>query len=232
VVLVPPLARISPLPTRASPGATLDLAVTLPTNTAAPWVYILDPSGGVVSWALPEDQRVRWTVPGEGSYTIEITGNSGNGPRALARWRLVAGAPSPEAPSATVATLDALVGAVNDLRRQSGLAPLRRDPLLGEVAARRARELAAALVLAHGAEGDGPVERLAESAVSARRVAENLARAPSLTDAHARLCASPSHRVVLLDPALDAVGVGVALTPTGVYLVELFAQAPALRTGP
>lgn len=232
VALVPRLATVSPLVTAALPGSSLSASVALHTDVQRPTVYVLDPSGAVLSWPLPEDRTLRVPLPLEGTYAIEITGDTGDGARAWARWQVVAGAPTPARPEAPVGTADALVLAINDLRRRAGLGALRRDPLLGSVALGRARALAEALALSHGAEGSGPVEALASRAVYARRVAENLARAPSLAEAHARLCASPSHRAVLLDPNLDALGVGVARTATGIYLVELFAQAPALRGAP
>ena len=62
----------------------------------------------------------------------------------------------------------------------------------------------------------------------AERVAENLARAQSLTDAHARWMGSPSHRANVLDPALDALGVGVAAREGELFVVELFATHPTL----
>ncbi|MDB4931337.1 MAG: SCP-like extracellular protein, partial [Myxococcaceae bacterium] len=79
---------------------------------------------------------------------------------------------------------------------------------------------------------DGPIERLERAQVAAERVAENVARAASLTDAHARWMGSPSHRANVLDAALDAVGFGVAARAGEIYVVELFATHPTLRAGP
>ena len=76
-----------------------------------------------------------------------------------------------------------------------------------------------------------PGTDLAAAQVVAERVAENLARAQTLTDAHARWMGSPSHRANALDPALDALGIGVASRDGELYVVALFATHPALSAG-
>ena len=125
-----------------------------------------------------------------------------------------------------------LLGAINRERARAGAPPLRRDPLLDGVAAAHARNLAARGVIAHEpTPGDGPIERLVRANVRADRVAENLARAGTLTDAHARWMASPSHRANVLDPALDALGLGLAARDGEMYVVELFATHPTLSGG-
>jgi uncharacterized protein YkwD len=161
--------------------------------------------------------------------TLQVVATLGDGPIPLATWH-----PAPMARSPREALTDTrdLLGAINRERALAGSPALRRDPLLDGVASAHARHLAALGVIAHRpTPDDGPIERLERARVVAERVAENLARAQTLTDAHARWMGSPSHRANALDPALDALGLGVASRDGELYVVALFATHPALSDG-
>lgn len=162
--------------------------------------------------------------------TLQVIATLGDGPVPLATWH-----PAPVAPTPAETLTDGrdLLAAINRERARLGAPALRRDPLLDRVAVAHARNLAGRGVLAHRpTPEDGPVERLQRARVGAERVAENLARAQTLTDAHARWMASPSHRANVLDPALDTLGLGVATREGELYVVELFATHPTLSAGP
>ncbi len=162
--------------------------------------------------------------------TLQVIATLGDGPVPLATWHP---APTALAPAEMLTDGRDLLAAINRERSRLGASALRRDPLLDRVAAAHARNLASRGVLVHRpTPDDGPVERLARARVGAERVAENLARAQTLTDAHARWMASPSHRANVLDPALDTLGLGVATREGELYVVELFATHPTLSAGP
>ncbi len=57
--------------------------------------------------------------------------------------------------------------------------------------------------------GLGPDERLARAGIQTQRFYENVAMARTLEQAHAELWASPSHRMAMLDPEVNRVGIGV-----------------------
>lgn len=180
---------------------------------------------------LPFDARGEALLPVTLSpSTLQVLATLDDGPVPLATWH-----PAPTTLSPAERLLDGrdLLAAINRERARQGAGALRRDPLLDRIADAHARNLAARGVIAHRpTPDDGPVERLARARVGAERVAENLARAQTLTDAHARWMASPSHRANVLDPALDALGLGVATREGELYVVELFATHPTLSAGP
>ena len=231
VALVPHSAEVSPLDPAATPGSSRDYVFSLPEGTRAPSLVIALPSGGVdrMPVALDGPTTVRFTDHGE--YTLQLVVATDAGPTPLATWHVQVGAPQAAQPAPrTVSNPRDVLAAVNALRAQAGLAVLRADPLLTRVATEYAARLAARSEVAHGASaGDSPVARLAEAHVTAERVAENVARAPSLAAAHARLAASPSHRANLMDRYVDAAGVGTATAGDDVYLVELMATHPGLE---
>jgi len=206
----------------------------LTVRAALPWfvsdarLAVTDASGAVSVFAF--DAAASVSLPSTLSpATLQVVATLGDGPIPLATWH-----PAPSRPSARDALTDArdLLRAINRERALSGAPALRGDPLLDRVAAAHARNLAAREVIAHRpTPDDGPIERLERAQLRAERVAENLARAQTLTDAHARWMASPSHRANALDPALDALGIGVAARDGELYVVALFATHPALNAG-
>lgn len=206
----------------------LTIRAALPQFVSAPQLAVTDRDGAVTVFALDAAGSVTLPVAVVPA-TIQVIATLADGPIPLATWH-----PTPASPAARDVLTDArdLLGAINRERARAGAAPLRRDPLLDGVAAGHARNLAARGVIAHRpTPDDGPIERLERAHVVAERVAENLARAQTLTDAHARWMGSPSHRANVLDPALDALGVGVAARDGELYVVELFATHPTLTAG-
>ena len=169
---------------------------------------------GLVSLSL--DPRRRWT--------LQVLAETSSGPAPFATWAFGESPQRADNGDDALWSTRQVLGAINALRRSADVGALRRDPVLDDVAARHASTLARRGVLAHApSPDDTPVERLRAAGVSAPRVAENLARGRTLTEAHASLVRSPSHRANLLDGAVDTVGLGVARAGGEVYLVEVFA---------
>jgi uncharacterized protein YkwD len=220
--------RVVEVLTETAHGA-LTVRAALPQGATHPQLAVTDRDGAVTLLDFDDEASVLLPaalVPA----TLQVVATLGDGPVPLATWH-----PAPLARARRDTLVDArdLLGAINRERAAAGARPLRRDPLLDGVAAGHARTLAALGVVAHRpTPDDGPIERLERAQVTAERVAENIARAASLTDAHARWMASPSHRANVLDPALDAVGFGVAARGGELYVVEMFATHPTLHAGP
>jgi uncharacterized protein YkwD len=124
-----------------------------------------------------------------------------------------------------------LSGWIDAARRHVGVSSLRRDTALDQLAQDHARAMAARGQTAHDV-GDGPpAERLARAGGVARRLGENVARAPSLERAHRVLWDSPSHRGNIVDPSFDALGVGVVRAAGDVWVCELFASRLHIERG-
>jgi len=215
----------------SSQGATRSWRLLLPEGMDGAALLLTAPDGGVSRRALDAEGMVSVRFDRDGPWTLQVLANLPSGPVPVALWEEHVGAST--LPTTTVdasVTNDRhLTAAINRLRSARGLTTLRRDPLLDMVAMDHARRLAAEGVLAHTpTPGESPVDRLRGAGVSAERVAENLARARSLAVAHARIANSPGHRANLLDPEIDALGIGVVRTEGMTYLVELFALRPSL----
>lgn len=227
VALAPRVVEVTDAPARdglrawriARPDGATDLALIAVSQRGAVLRARAD-EAGVASLAI---------TPGE-AWTLQAVATFSWGPSPVATWVEgdVLRAPDRDDRFDSWGPRQ-VYAAVNAMRRDAGVAPLRRDPLLDEIATRHARHLATRGVIAHApVEGVTPVERLREAGVTAERVAENLARGRTLAEAHQRLARSPSHRANLLDAELDAMGFGVARREGVIYLVELFAARPSL----
>lgn len=229
LALVPRLAGVAPVVTQMARGTVANVAIDLPQALRAPTLSIGAPDGSVTTRTLASPLSLRFETAGE--HTLQVSADGPEGPQTWALWHIAVGAaPAPAAGAQTpLSSARALVAAINELRRARGQTALRSDPLLASVASRYAAMLASSGAVAHALDAeDSPVERLRRAHLHADRVAENAVRAASLEDAHARLIASPTHRANVLDASIDAVGVGVATSELGVYLVELFARHPTL----
>ena len=99
---------------------------------------------------------------------------------------------------------------LNEERAANGLAPLRADPELAEVARAHSRDRFARGYFSHVTpEGKDPFDRLRQAKVGFRAAGENLALAPTLPQAHKGLMNSPGHRANILRPAFGRVGIGI-----------------------
>jgi uncharacterized protein YkwD len=111
-------------------------------------------------------------------------------------------------PAAQAATLLRLL---NSVRRTHGLAALRPEAQLTQVAQAHSQDMRQHALFAHCVADHGTVlARLQASGVQPLAVAENLAVAPSATAAMQQWMQSPAHLAALLHPAANALGVGVA----------------------
>ena len=99
---------------------------------------------------------------------------------------------------------------VNRERAAAGLAPLKADLELTEVARRHSADMFARGYFSHYTpDGKDPFERMREANVNFRTAGENLALAPTLQIAHTGLMNSPGHRANILRPQFGRVGIGI-----------------------
>ena len=138
----------------------------------------------------------------------------------LAALALPAGGPRRAAAAPAALTSEALAEQVlqllNGERVAAGLAPLHSDATAMSVAQARARDMAEGDYLAHaGPSGVDALALLARAGVDYQVAGENIGRSNYDSDAvggviHRSWMASAGHRANMLDPAFQAVGIGVA----------------------
>jgi len=116
-----------------------------------------------------------------------------------------------------------LLALMNLERKRAGVPPLTVDPRLVEVARAHSREMLALGYFEHVSPVAGaPEMRLKTAGIYANRSGENIAYAPSVTDAHAGLMSSDSHRRNILDPLFTRVGIGTITGRAGQMVTQQF----------
>jgi uncharacterized protein YkwD len=124
------------------------------------------------------------------------------------------------------------VAAINDVRRERGLAPLKSLPALAEVARAHSEDMARLDYFAHRSPaGTEPHDRVQRHGIPYRRLAENIQLNNDAYDpvrvAVDSWMSSTGHRRNIVDPGFTRTGVGVARTEDGVlYFTQLFMETP------
>lgn len=238
VVTVDALADLAPLPTRARTGQWLSLEARLRTAVRGASVVVLDPNGGtriVPSWIEGATVRARFAAEGPGPLSVQVVADLLSGPRPVIEADVLVDVDPSASPTLGPApgeedTLrpgtddDGLAQMVAAARSAAGLGVLVRDARLDALARAHAQRMAAAHELAHDVGDGDPSERLRQANLDARAVGENVAHAPSVMLAHRAIWRSPSHRMNLLRPDFERIGVAIVREAGGdVWAVELFA---------
>lgn len=105
-----------------------------------------------------------------------------------------------------------MVSLINQERARVGAGPLQLDPVLSDMALRKAQYMVANGYYNHYVPG-----------YNYPYLAENLTGAPDVQTAHWLLLGSPAHAKTLRNPQNTAVGIGIAGDRTGgVLVVQLF----------
>lgn len=116
---------------------------------------------------------------------------------------------------------------VNDARLRAGVAPLVRDPVLDAVARAHSAEMLRLGYFEHVSPVAGaPEARVQAAGYWGERVAENIAYAPTVDEAHLGLMASIHHRANVVEPQMARVGIGIVATPEGCMVTQAFASPP------
>jgi hypothetical protein len=119
----------------------------------------------------------------------------------------------------------ALFDLVNHTRRQAGLQELIWDDKLADAAWDHAKAMAEQGVLSHQLAGEAPlIERLTTHRARLDRASENVVYDITAVGAHDNFMSSPPHRANILDPAFDAIGIGVVENGGVLYITEDFAH--------
>lgn len=115
-----------------------------------------------------------------------------------------------EAPEPRPALEAEMLELVNRERAAAGVAPLRNDPALTEVARKHSADMLTRRYFSHDTpEHKSPFDRMREAKLSFLTAGENLALAPSVRVAHNGLMNSPGHRRNILNPRFRRIGIGI-----------------------
>jgi hypothetical protein len=237
VVTVDALADLAPLPTRARTGQWLTLEARMRTAVSGATVVVLGPNGGthtVPSWIEGSTVRARFAAEAPGRLSVQVVADLPAGPRPVIEAdvfvdvdpsAMPAAGPAPgEDAVAGGADDDALARMVAAARSAAGLGVLARDGRLDAVARAHAQHMMAARELAHDVGDGDPSDRLRQAGLDAHGLGENVAHAPTVPLAHRALWRSVSHRMNLLRPDFDRMGLAVVRDPSGdAWVVEVFA---------
>src|SRR5262249_47607715 len=114
---------------------------------------------------------------------------------------------------------------INAARQRGGLEKLEWDPRLATAAQAHADQLADHRELSHMFPGEAPLQhRLGATGERFDAIAENVAEADNVADAHLGLMNSTGHRSNILAKKYNAVGIAVVEVKGRVYVTEDFAH--------
>jgi hypothetical protein len=121
-----------------------------------------------------------------------------------------------------------LLNAVNQDRAANGLGPLKWDSSLAAAASGHAERMAGERQLAHQYQGEPDlVTRVSQQGAHFRVIAENVAMGPDVLGLENQWMHSAPHRANILDPRLNAIGIGLVRRGQYYYGVQDFSDAVA-----
>jgi uncharacterized protein YkwD len=236
---------LRPVPRTVEPGLVAEIDFDLLDGYHTPRLFVTAPDGGVDE-SRPRARGGRYQAgfscrrDRPGAYQIEISAEVDRGPVVLAVFPVYCGIPVPgrsppvaletNPPEDPAQAEKELYQLINRDRVARGISPLRRDRRLDEVARAYSREMAGSGLVAHRSLRSGDAgDRIKAAGINSFGVSENVSRSYSGASAHRELMSSPGHRGNIIDPAVNAVGIGVAAGPISngsqpLFVTELFIQ--------
>ncbi len=118
-----------------------------------------------------------------------------------------------------------LFAAVNQARRNQGMAPLHWNDSLAAAARHHAAVMAEHRSVQHGFEGEPSLPaRVNQTGAHFSWLSENVTQGSGAESIHAQFMESPRHRANILDTDMNSVGVGVVERSGQLFAVEDFAD--------
>jgi uncharacterized protein YkwD/uncharacterized membrane protein required for colicin V production len=116
-----------------------------------------------------------------------------------------------------------MLGLINRERLERGVAALVWCGECAGVAQKHSRDMYRNGYFSHvDSNGDDPFDRMQEANIGYSAAGENLAIAPTPSEAHSGLMASADHRENILRPVFDEVGIGCYSGPYGLVCTQVF----------
>jgi uncharacterized protein YkwD len=246
LVLLPVALELAPVPRALPSRGTASIAIELGRGYSRPLLIVAPPAGEVASRPMT---RAAGRAAGyaatlvcgrDGVHRVEVGADGARGPEVLVNFPVYCGLPPPESPPAARASESvplseaaaeaALLEAIARDRRLASLPALKSDPRLAAVARVHATEMRLREYVGHTSTTTGTaLDRARRAGLRPRVLAENVARARSVEDAHGGFLDSPGHRANIL--LRDATHVGVAVRFADatdgrreLYVTQLFAR--------
>ncbi len=201
------------------PGALKGLAVAM----AVVMVLVLMPFGSGIDPSIGRSALAQRLLSGANQLTSDAEGRLGIN---LADFMIVT-EPSSEKGMRLPFTVSSglkespndeakMLQLVNQARSEHGLAPLKNDSGLQQVARAHSREMLELGYFAHVSPLHGsPTDRLVAAGTTFNVAGENIAYAPTVDIAERGLMRSPGHRANILSDQFTRIGIGVIITPFG-----------------
>jgi uncharacterized protein YkwD len=229
---------LEPVKRRVEPSERVRIKGTLAGGYAKSEVAWTRPDGSTVR-TRAGDTTVEFETPAleRGLHRIEVLAVGPSGLEVLANMPVACGVelPSSNERSAPVDESNpeaAMLELVNRDRQRSGAKPLTTDSSLEETARAHSQDMVDGHFFGHKSPTTGVVDdRLRARGLRLGLFGENVAKGPSMTEAHALLLASPAHRQNVVNSRFTHVGIGVVQERAGdpplFAVTEVFAGFPA-----
>lgn len=175
--------------------------------------------GHVIEVAVEKGPKNHFSInlpapTGPGRYVFQLVETGPRGPEVAAQWTFKYGRVAqrwpPKPRRASEETANGLLALLMRARDDADLAPLTVHPALAQAAQTHAEAMCKSQVTAHTLPGGTAPDARAKSAGYTGPIHENVARAATVGQAHQNLLLSPRHRLNVMHPTAEHVGLGVA----------------------
>ncbi len=220
-------ASLSPVPRSVAVGATLAVRGELEAGWSSPISVIATPDGQITRTPLEPARPFSIDVPTSqpGAVQVELLGSGPRGEAVVANFPVYVGREPPtslalaaESPSSGDERASAedvereLLRLANEARAARGLPPLERDPRLDAIARAHSEDMRDHGFVAHTSPTTGsPADRVAHAGLRSGLVLENVGRDYGALAIQRGFEGSPGHRANLVNPDVNAVGIGVVV---------------------
>lgn len=223
-----------PLKRLLEPGESVTLKGQVEGEQRGCQLFLTKPDGSVhESPCSSRSFEQTFGLPEPGLYRLEVAGRGRHGPNIVANLRLFVGIPEPSIAGPLGSLVEPaeaerrMLELLNRDRVAAGLAPLRPDAELREIALGHTEDLIDHNFNAHVSPSTGtPDDRLARSGVLVSLFGENVALAATPEQAHEGLMGSPGHRANMLRPGFTHVGIAAGKGNLGLVVTMNFGRRP------
>ncbi|MEO1170486.1 MAG: CAP domain-containing protein [Myxococcota bacterium] len=240
VILQENTVRLRPIKKQLNADEIIELRGTLPAGYSAPSLYRTRPGGAVEQPVLVEAGREFHAAfeCRRGRNQVELTGVGRFGVTVLANFPVYCAAAPPSSVALDFGDDDAarsdeevaraIFELTNGERSRVGLDAFLWSADAARLALRHSADMRDADFVGHvSPTTGGPADRTKRAGIRVSLVLENVARAPSVKEAHAGLMNSPGHRANILSDEATHLGVGVRRRSNGELLVtQMFFRIP------
>lgn len=218
---------LEPVPRSSPPGQPIAVRGQLEEGYSTPTFVIQSPDGQVRRQPAGSGRELDMRIPtsAPGAYRVELIGRGPQGEGVIANFPVYVGQDPPGSLRLASATSSAggetatadevaaeLLRLVQEERRGQGLPPLEHDARLDAVALAHSTDMRDHDFVAHTSPTTGTAaDRVRAAELRSGLVLENIGRGYSAAEIHRGLLGSPGHRANLINPDVNAIGVGVTI---------------------